>query len=425
MTEKEREQMALFRYGLIAPILNNQVESRKDYLAEICSRIHQVPCYGPKEYTPKTVECWLLAYRRYGFDGLKPKPRSDHGQFRAISSELKEKVLDLRREKMNLSVTLFREQMILNGDILPSDMSYSTLYRFLKKEGLTGKEKRRDPDRKRFCYDKVNMLWQGDLAVGPYLKAEGKKTRTYLFAFIDDCSRLVPYAEFVTTEKFGALKNVFSEALLKRGIPKMLYVDNGKIYRSDQLQLACASLGITLIHTKPYDPASKGKIERFFRTVRQRFFVQLTDETLSSLDNLNIFFLKWLETDYNRRFHSAVEMPPLDKFMSQASEVKTVNDPNLLEEIFLKKEYRRVKHDGTISVKNKLFEVSAPLIGQRIEVRFNPDIPEEVFVYKEGKLLEQAKPVNFSDNAKVKRDKDVSSNLSFHSLTDKGVEENV
>lgn len=111
--------------------------------------------------------------------------------------------------------------------------------------------------------------------------------------------------------------------------------------------------------------------------------------------------------------------------MSQTSEIRTVNDPNLLEEIFLKKEYRRVKHDGTISVKSKLFEVSATFIGQKIEIRFNPDISEEVFVYKEGKRLEQAKLVNFSDNAIVKRDKDLSSDLSFQSLNDEGVEEDV
>jgi putative transposase len=422
MDEKTREAIALFRYGLIAPILNGQVTSQKDYLARIASLPHEVPHYGTKEFAPKTIEFWVRAYRRFGFDGLKPKGRSDKGSVRNIPEQLKEKILALRREHRELSVTLFYEKLVKEVLFLPQDISYSTLYRFLKKEGMVGKVETKSPDRKRFSYEEVNILWQGDMAVGPYLVVSGKKVRTSLFAFIDDCSRLVPYAEFMLSEKFDSLKHVFKEALTRRGIPKMLYVDNGKVYRSDQFSIACASLGITLIHTRPYDPASKGKIERFFGTVRQRFLPTLTKEDLASLETLNQTFWRWLEEDYHRKVHSSLKMSPLDMFMSQFSRVKMVEDPKALDALFLKREKRKVKHDSTISVNSLLFEVPPQFIGQQVEVRFEPEKLEQIFIYVEGKEVAKAMPVIFSDNARAKRAKGhrekEESVLSFQKMYD-------
>jgi len=225
MQEKDRENIALFRYGLIAPLLNNQVGSKKDYLVEICSQVHQVPYWGSKEYNPKTIEEWLRIYKKESFDGLKPKSRSDKGQARIIPLELKESILELRRERRDLPVSMFYELLVQKGVIKKCDFSYSTVYRFLKKHDLMGREKRREPERKRFAYDTVNLLWQTDLWHGPYLKDGGKKKPTYLIAFIDDCSRIVPYARFSFTEKTEDLMRVFGEALLRRGIPKMIYAD--------------------------------------------------------------------------------------------------------------------------------------------------------------------------------------------------------
>jgi len=191
--EKLREKVALFRYGLIAPILNDQVSNRKEYLAEIAGKVHEVPHYGPREFTPKTLACWLLAYRRAGFEGLKPKPRSDKGQPRKLTHEQEEHLLSLRKEQRDLPVSVFYDRLVDKGEIIPGDVSYATIYRLLKKHGMIGKESARLPERKRFAYDTVNTLWQGDMSVGPYLVVDGKKRRTFLFAFIDDCSRLVMY----------------------------------------------------------------------------------------------------------------------------------------------------------------------------------------------------------------------------------------
>lgn len=218
---------------------------------------------------------------------------------------------------------------------------------------------------------------------------------------------MIPYGGFFGNQSFDSLKTAFKEALCRRGIPQRLYTDNGKIYRSHQLQFVCASLGIALIHAKPYDPASKGKIERFFLTVRQRFYTTLTSEDLASLDTLNEAFALWVEKDYNCRTHSALGMSPLDAYMAQASQVKVVTDPDSLEPLFWRRETRKVNPDATISIKKIFYEVPPKYIGQRIEVRYKPGDLEEVLVFDDGKEVARVRPVDLAANAVAKRQKSI------------------
>lgn len=227
MTENDREKIALFRYGLISPILNGQVKNQKEYLQKESTKVHNVPYYGSKEYVPKTIYGWLRAYRRGGFDALKPKHRSDRGRSRKITGQLKNRLLRLRENNPGISVKLFYDQMVEKKEFRPSELSYSTVYRFFKKNDLIKTDVKKQPGRRRFSFDIVNKMWQGDLSYGPWLNINGKKKRSYLLAFIDDYSRIVPYGMFSLTEKFSGLKKVFSQALLRRGIPDLVYVDNG------------------------------------------------------------------------------------------------------------------------------------------------------------------------------------------------------
>ncbi len=224
MDDPTRERIALFRYGLIAPLLHDQA-GRGKYVAEISAKSHDVPYYGIKEYKPKTILEWLLRYRRHGFDALKPSRRSDRGQSRTLSQEQQLHLMALRKERLWMPITVFYDQLIVKGEILPKAVSYATIHRFLKKQKLLGKEVPNTPERKRFTYDKVNALWQTDASEGVYLRIDGKTVKTFLIAFIDDCSRLVPFAMFVLTEKFDGLRRVMKEALIRRGIPSMLYTD--------------------------------------------------------------------------------------------------------------------------------------------------------------------------------------------------------
>lgn len=400
MKEKEREQVALFRYGLIAPLLNGQVNT-KEYLEEIEGKIHSIPYYGERKVARKTVQEWLLRYRRYGFESLKPKKRADRGNSRKLSPDDQDHILDIRKKSLHMPVSVFYEQLIEHGEIQRNQISYSTINRLLKKHKLVGKQILSQPERKRFAHDKVNVLWQGDLSHGPYVPIDGKMKKTFLIAYIDDCSRLIPYGQFFSSEKFDGLRVVTKEALLRRGKPKIIYADNGKIYRSETLQYACAQLGITLAHTRPYDAAAKGKIERFFKTVQTRFYPLLQTNPADSLEELNERYWRWLEEDYHRRVHASLEgQTPHEVFHSQLDTVTFLKDPSILDTIFLKREERKVKADGTITLNKQLYEVPSCYIGTSIDVRMDE---YGVYIFENDQKVGEATPVSMTDNAHVRR----------------------
>ena len=406
MTDEERNAVAVFRHGLIAPLVN-KLEEKKSYLARICAIVHDVPFYGKKEFAPKTLAEWLTEFRKGGINALRPKGRNDKGVSRCIIPELKDKILEERKKYLELSVTLFYDKLVNKGMITPETISYYAIYRLLRREQLLSK-RGEEHERKRFSYDKINVLWQGDMSVGPYLIINKRKVRTYLFAFIDDCSRLVPAAVFSYNEKFEDMRDVFKSALLQRGLPSMVYVDNGKVYWAKQLQIACAELGVALIHTKPYDPKSKGKIERFFSTVRKRFYPLLNENMPICIEDLNKRFWQWLESDYHRKVHSSIEKTPFDAFMAQANTIKMVNNPEHLDFLFLRRVIRKVRQDATIALNSCFFEVPQEYIGQQIEIRFDKEISDIVYGCQNGIKLFTAKKVIFADNAKMKRNGNIS-----------------
>ena len=400
MTEKEREQVALFRYGLIAPLLNGQVDP-KDYLAEIAGKVHSIPYYGERKVAAKTVKEWQLNYRRNGFEALKPKRRGDRGSSRRLSPEDQDHILEERKKVLHMPVSVFYEQLIKSGEIKETQISYSTINRLLKKHNLAGRQIVAIPERKRFAHEKVNVLWQADLSHGPYVPIGGKKKKSFLIAYIDDCSRLVPYAQFFSSEKFDGLRVTTKEALLRRGKPTIIYADNGKIYRSETLQYACAQLGITLAHTAPYDPQSKGKIERFFKTVQTRFYPLLQAEPAGSLEELNKRFWHWLEEDYHQRIHASLEgRTPLEVYREQLNQLTFLENPSILDTIFLKREHRKVKADGTITLNKQLYEVPSRFIGTSIDVRLDE---KGVYIFEEDRKVAEAKLVSMKDNAYAKR----------------------
>jgi len=416
MTNEEREAVALFRYGLIAPILNNHCD-RKIYLQEVCAQKHNVPYYGLKEFSLSTVERWLSEYRKWGFESLKPKPRVDKGRTRALSTEAQEAVLELRQKNMHLSVASFYDLAVKRGVFEPQNASYHSINRLLGNHQLLYISKEPSIQRKRFAYDTVNTLWQGDTSVGPYLTIGTRKCRTFLFAFLDDCSRLIPHAQFFFKENFEPMKTVLKEAMLRRGQPKMIYVDNGKVYSTNTLHLACAKLGISLIHTKPYDPEAKGKIERFFGTVRRSFYPTLINEPVHSLDALNKRFWAWLDQGYHRKVHSSLESTPLDTYMAQIDQVRHIADPAALDFMFWHRLNRKVRTDGTITIQNKLFQVPLRYVGMRIEVRFDNYPPKEVFVFEGDVSICAAEAVNIHENAHVRRVRDIPENpIDFRNI---------
>lgn len=409
LTNEQKEQVALKRFSLIAPVLNGQVNNQREYFIEVTSKPIDMPHYGNRNYSPKTLATWLSDYRRGGIESLKPSFRSDRGKSRKVDMELLEKIKAKRLEKPRINTTMLYEALVKDGVISPEKVSMATFYRFIaaNPDLTTIKDPEEEKEVKRFAHKYINELWQTDLMYGPYLKVGKSKKQTYLIAFIDDASRYIPYSIFSFAQDFASLRTTLKEAVLRKGIPAMIYSDNGKIFRSTQMQMVCAGMGCSLLHTKPYHPSAKGKIERFFHTVRTRFLSQIDSSAIKDIDELNLLYWKWLEEDYHHKVHSELKMSPLDFFMSQSDRVKLFPNPSMLDEYFLLKVNRKVNHDATLSLHSILFETDLRLANSRLEVRYDPEwllTPNTpILLYHEGKKVGEARQVNFHDNAHSKR----------------------
>ena len=170
-------------------------------------------------------------------------------------------------------------------------------------------------------------------------------------------------------------------------------MDNGSIYGSKEIIQICARVGCLLHHTPVRDGAAKGKIERFFRTVRDQFLSRSLD--LSSLDVLNRQFIHWAEELYNAQKHSVLEMTPLDRFALDRSRVRYLPPNQANDELFFVEEDRTVRADNTFSFKSVRFEAPRYLPDRTIPIRFERKRPmQRVIVYYKGERMGEARPLD-------------------------------
>jgi len=396
--EERQTQVALFRYGLIAPLLYRALERGEltAHLHAVAAQPHQIPYSTRTSVHAETIWRYWRAYRRSGFEALKPRPRADVGQSRRIPAQIIEQAVALREEVPTRS-TATLISILRRGPTFPADLTIAprTLRDILRQRGKSRAQLRDGAKAfRRFEREHANSLWQGDMLVGPYLpdaERPGKTRRTALFCFIDDHSRLVPYGEFFFEESLPRLERVLKLAILRRGIPERLYVDNGKVYVSTQLAAACATLGIRPIHSTPYTPNTRGKIERFFGTVRGQFLPEVANAHLTTLDELNASFQAWVELVYHRAVHSETGEPPLDRFQASLAQSSVRQaDPLLLRQAFLWREKRSVTRTATISLQGNRYSVDPLLAGHQVELRFDPFELSEMEIWQDGHFVAQA-----------------------------------
>src|SRR5271166_3165314 len=299
--DEKTEKIALFRYGLVAPLVletlpRGELTRRAQ---EIASRHYDIPDSKRISVSVDTLLDWALRYRTGGFEALAPKPRQDRGQSRALTPQLAGLIERLKRENPSRTgATLLRELALSSGTNSPGE-SASTLYRFLKQHGLTERQLLAPPAHKKFEAQLSNQIWQADMLFGPYVQRPGGgKIQVFLHAILDDASRLIPHSQFYPNQGLDACLDCLRQAVAARGLPLRLYMDNAKIYRSQQLARIAASLGTLIVHTPPYQPEGRGKIERYFRTVRDQFLTNLDPKLSLSLEELNDRFWTWIETAY-------------------------------------------------------------------------------------------------------------------------------
>lgn len=408
MDDETRNKIAIFRFSLIAPIINKTFTQNcvKDYLEEVCAKKYDAPGNLKGIYAPETLKDWLYRYRREGIDGLLPKGRKDKGTIRALSKEQRDQIIATKTANPNISSKAIYSSLIASGAISYKDVSLCTIQRFIRNNSQLI---RNTPvkDRKAFEFEFPNDCWQSDISVGPYITVKGKKKRTYIIAFLDDASRLILHCQAFYVDNFISLLSVFKQAVAKRGISKKIFVDNGKVYKSDQMQFICAFLGTILCFAEPYSPQSKGKIERWFKTMQQQWMSLMDWATFASLDDLNASLSSYVER-YNHQYHSSIRQKPMDKFLEHAARFKFLTSKNELDYAFLYRVERSVKNDATISINNELFQVPMQFIGQRVHVRYDPTNLSKAYIFSsDGKCLESISPVNKIDNSRVWRAQNV------------------
>lgn len=402
--DAKAEKIALFRYALVAPLVletlpRGELTRRAQ---EIAARSYELPYSQRTSVSVDTLLEWGLRYRKGGLQALAPQPRQDRGQTRVIPPALAQLIERLKRENPHRTGTTLLRELALSADQNSPPVSASTLYRFLKQRGLTTRQLLAGPARKKFEAERSNQIWQADMLCGPYVQRPGGgKLQAFLHAILDDASRLLLHAEFYPSQGLDAFLDCLRQAVGARGIPVRLYVDNAKIYRCQQLARIAASLGILIVHTPPYQPEGRGKIERCFRSVRELFLANLDPKRSLSLQELNQRLWSWIDDAYHRTEHSALQTTPLLRWQRDIEHVRQLPPGTDLRRLFFHRLDRLVRRDCTFALHRAFYEAPPHLAGQTVEVRFDPLDPAEVEIYLQGELQGTARPVDPVINAQL------------------------
>ena len=398
------DKTALFRYGLIAPLVletlpRGELTRRAQ---QIASRLYDIPHSTRRQVSVDTLLEWTLRYRRNGLPALTPQPRKDQGQQRVIAPETAALIERLKRENPHRTGTM------LLRDLPKDSISPATLYRFLRARGLTERQLLVDNinahSYKKYEAEYANQIWQSDMLFGPWvLRPGGGKMQVFLQATLDDASRLIPHAQFYANQGLDSFLHCLRESITARGLPVRLYMDNAKIYRSPQLARIAASIGILIVHTPPYQPEGRGKIERFFRSVREQFLASLDTKALLSLEQLNERLWHWLETVYHLREHSSLQTTPLLRWQRDIERVRQLPPATDMRRLFFHRADRLVRRDSTFLLRNHFFEAPPQLAGKRIEVRFDPLDLMHMELYCDGKPEGTARLVDAVVNGRIYR----------------------
>jgi transposase InsO family protein len=400
MNNSVKEEIALFRYDLIYPLLNETYveNTKKEYLDNLAANELTFP-NGKKGYVqPGTVKAWAYDYRRFGFEGLKPKGRSDKGNSRSLTNEQKDEIIRLKLENPRRTGTAIRRTMINSGFFINGIVSETTVQRYLAKMKPTLKLGTNE-DMRRFEMAHVNELWQIDTSHGPFINVNGKKTKVYIVAIVDDASRFVVGHDLYFEDNALNVQETFKKAILTYGVPKRLYADNGKPYKNKQLRLICASLGVGLNHAAPYHGNQKGKVERLFGVLKTNWMYNLDYSQFDTIEQLKRSLDTYI-SEKNQTYNRSIDKSPFERFTEDGDYIKKI-DKRVLDRAFLHTVERKVANDGTVSINTRIFEVGYVSIGQWITVKYQPDF-SVVYAVVDDKL-KGIKEVNPVENAKIRR----------------------
>ncbi len=416
MNENEKKlKIATFRFGLISEFVTGAklaYGEKEKLLQQKIERSYDVPFSNRSVVSRSTIEKWVCDYKKSGYrlEGLYPHERNDKGQNRALSNSLKLAIKELKTERPNLKapalILLLKHKKLIAAD---ERINLSTLYRYLKTEELVSINENA-VDKRHFEALHPNEIWQSDVLHGPYVKIDGKAKKSYLIAIIDDHSRFIIHAEFYLAETRENFLEALKQGVLKRGLPQILYIDNGSCFRALHLEQVTAQLGIAIKHSRPYIPQGRGKIERWFKYVRDNFLAiySQTCKAPEKLDSLNLNFAKWVD-EYNLRLHGTTKQSPYDRYRAKLECIRPA--PAHLLDYFRQIEFRRVKKDRTVRLMGVLYEAPIGLIDRQVELRFHPGKLSDVEIFFQNRSYGMAIIVNPHINSLIGRNWDSQQKL--------------
>lgn len=372
MAPNPSESIALFRYRVVAEALSDRLSPRQRGLLvrELSSRVHELPDGTLKEFSRATVDRWIRSYRESGLDGLHPQARSDRGLVRK-QPELLAEACALRRESPLRTAEQISRILLARYRVR---VAPRTIAAHLRRNGLDRASLGTSPRVfGRFEAEQPNQVWIGDVLHGPFVphpRVAGSR-RAYLFALLDDHSRLVLHGRWVAQENTRAGQVVLREAVIAHGLPETLYLDNGAPYSNAALERSCALLGIRLVHSRPGQPAGRGKVERVFRFIREAFLSELTLRPVESFAQLNDSFTAWLDRECNTRVHAETGQTPISRYRSLQNPRRP--DLSSLYEAFRWSVVRTVSRTATVSLDGRRYLVDAGLCGRKVELHYDPD----------------------------------------------------
>ena len=401
--EKIAIEMAYFRFSLIAPVIQGTFTdpSKTAYYRRVTKNAFSLPNGKTMIYNPKTLEKWEEYYRKKGMDGLMPHERSDSGQPRVLDKNVIAEIHQLKEKFPRINATLIYTKLVEDGIINQQQVSLSSVQRFIKQNNLKCAVNPNQKDRKAFEEEYPCDMFQADTSYTCYIKENGKLRRTYLIQLVDDHSRMIVGSRFFYNENAYNFQQVLKEAISRHGLCKKLYLDNGSTYVNSQLTLICGSLGIVKLHTPVRDGASKAKIERSFKTLKESWLYGFDPTTVSSLEELN----NLLADEVRKRNTSVNRMigeTPIERYQRSIAHVRIPKSREWLDECFMNRITRKVNLDSTISIDKVYYDVPMQFIRLKVEVRYLPDCMQDAYIFFDGRKY-PIRQTNRVENGRTKR----------------------
>ena len=391
MTEEEKNEIALKRYNMIAPLLIDpeRYPSNREFFRMQGHKLHEE---GVTTVHARTIERWYYQFKKGGFDALKPQTRVDFGKPRK-GKDVIDQIIILKRNYPRLSATGILK-MLRESGVTKDQISLSTVNRVVNS---IPKEQMNVEPMYRYELEHINEVWCGDSSHGPYLYRDKTKVKLYIIALIDDASRLITAARIFEADNTINLLSTMKLAVSKYGKPKRFNFDNGSNYKNAQINIVTARLGMGVHYCRPYNPEAKAKIERWFKTLKSQWMSTLNYSEFHSVEEYQVSLNEYVNT-YNNNVHSSLNgLTPMERYLKEVELVKKIDEYSL-EKGFLFEIERRVSIDNIVVIDNKEYEAPAVYSSKKVRIRYL-DPKDGVFIVDNDKQIE-IKPLDKKANAK-------------------------